>query len=351
LLFSSFLLGLRMSTSPVSRSPCRRGFTLIELLVVIAIIAILIGLLLPAVQKIREAANRMSSSNNLKQISLAMHNYNDTTGFLPSPVGYAPGAGNGNTWNSAPWVAPATHGSALFMILPHMEQVNYTNQVFQTSWRQPAGIPIKSFLAPADPSKGNGLEGGNNRALTSYATNYYVLGRARPVATGGDAMVSGDGFGPIPATDPVTFAASNLRWDRDRYYAQYWAGSEADNANATVATIPDGTSNTILVMERLALVNKNGSDRWHMLGESEVGQWYNAWGNDQPSTIISTAPPEPVKNYRSADPFRAHGFYSSGICQVGLADGSVRSVRPSISAKTWLLAILPDDGQVLPGDW
>jgi len=341
-----------MWTSPVPRSPHRRGFTLIELLVVIAIIAILIGLLLPAVQKIREAANRMSSSNNLKQISLAMHNFNDTTGFLPAPVGYTPGANNGGgTTNPAPWVAPATHGSALFMILPHMEQSNYADQVFQTSWRQPNGIAIKSFLAPADFSRGNGLEGGNARALTSYATNYYVLGRARPVATGGTAMVSGDGFGPIPATDPVTYAASNLLWDADRFYAQYRAGSETDTPSSSVANIQDGSSNTILVMERLALVNKNNSDRWHMLGESEVGQWYNAWGNDQPATIISTAPPEPVKNYKTADPFRAHGMYASGVCQVGMGDGSVRSVKPSVSAKTWLLAILPDDGLILGSDW
>ena len=110
----------------------RQGFTLIELLVVIAIIAVLIGLLLPAVQKVREAAARSQSSNNLKQIALGTHNFNDAyQGKLPALVDTGTGAPNGtNPTSTAPANAGACLNSVFFNILPYIEQDN-VYRIFQ----------------------------------------------------------------------------------------------------------------------------------------------------------------------------------------------------------------------------
>src|SRR5437667_1890585 len=161
----------------------RRAFTLIELLVVIAIIAILIGLLVPAVQKVREAAARAASSNNLKQIGLAIHNCQGTHGKLPTTRSCFPNA----VPNGAPWGVqaqqPSLMGTMHYYLLPFIEQDNAYKQTWGNSWRDtPNGgrsdTVVKVFLSPGDPSvTGNGQAADwGNRGQTSYFANWHAFG-------------------------------------------------------------------------------------------------------------------------------------------------------------------------------
>src|SRR5262245_49835373 len=153
----------------------QRAFTLIELLVVIAIIAILIGLLLPAVQKVREAANRIKCMNNLKQLGLAAHHYHDANEHLPPAVGYYP-------------PAAGAFGSYFFHLLPYAEQDNlYSSALGSVTFPQPDGpttvyypgnnmvysqsVPI--FLCPSDPSVGR--DGVVTVAGVSFGASSYAF--------------------------------------------------------------------------------------------------------------------------------------------------------------------------------
>jgi len=134
-------------------SSTRRGFTLIELLVVIAIIAILIGLLLPAVQKVREAAARMQSSNNLKQMGLGVHNLADAnSGKLPP------------FWGGFP-TGSVYQGSIFVHMLPYIEQDNLYKSIQSAG----AAVPIKTYTGPSDPTVNTGI------AATSYIANILMF--------------------------------------------------------------------------------------------------------------------------------------------------------------------------------
>src|SRR4051812_6508501 len=152
------------------RSPSRRAFTLIELLVVIAIIAVLIGLLLPAVQKVRAAAARMQCANNLKQIGLAMHNHESTYGYFPTSG--AESAAFGMTG-----VGFETMGWA-YQLLPYVEQDNL-HKIGETSgpynWNPTLGkamveVPVKTYLCPARGGRtSQAMPWGSVYAMSDYA--------------------------------------------------------------------------------------------------------------------------------------------------------------------------------------
>jgi prepilin-type N-terminal cleavage/methylation domain-containing protein len=301
----------------------RNGFTLIELLVVIAIIAILIGLLLPAVQKVREAAARMQCSNNLKQLGLACHNYHDANGFLPpSRIGDEPVSGN----VFLTWAA---------LILPYVEQDNVYklfNPRVHYGLQPPAAVGnnLKGFFCPSHPHPGGTLSNDTPRGgLSDYA------------ACSGNGTANG-----VNATGAMILARHTV--DPATAQIQTW------NGTVTLMGITDGTSNTFLIGERIVrYVTLNGGGRGRGEDRSVYADNANNYrrfaglSSNNETHVLNIYSPDPIWNAQVTNN-RSFGSRHTGVCQFVLCDGSVRAFSNSISVSTLTLLSQRADGQVIP---
>jgi len=319
----------------------QRGFTLIELLVVIAIIAILIGLLLPAVQKVREAAARMSCSNNLHQLGLALHNYEGGNGkWPPLYPGTAPGSTAFDykyTW------------SVLAQLNPYLEQTNIYNtmdltqpmydaaNLITTQNRFAVVQKVSLFLCPAD----RGVPVSSAYGVTDMGPTNYVACHG--------SGVSGGGYGSPIAADGVFPAVNGVK----------------------ITEITDGTSNTAAMSE--SILGDGAEISPTQPGDEKVAYKYLGYTGTLPSDTNCAGSPsswngynhrgfmwasgearcvsynhyytpnsknfdcvanDPTKTYISVGYRAARSRHTGGV-NVLLADGSVRFVQDSISLETW----------------
>ncbi len=339
----------------MKRSWKRDGFTLIELLVVIAIIAVLIGLLLPAVQKVREAAAKTQSRNNLKQQSLAVVNFESAYNVTPPIFGQVNRTG-------------AT-GSIYYHLLPYLEQ----SALYDLGPDASRSYPVKVLQHPADPTQtGDGV---------------FELPLAAPAWDASTGTAN-----PYPAWANT----NNTRWGLSSYGANWQLFGDQ---GATISKMRDGLSNTIVFNEKYAVVRRPsgnpmyGATLWGygvdprtipndftpVLGIGQYpgnAQWANGlnpaslyvngyWprtafvnrGGTVPTEWTGTDPwmcrcmlrPEFAPPIDNVHPLKSQGISASGI-HVAFADGSVRFVSSSVSHPAWSAGETPANGEIISPD-
>jgi prepilin-type N-terminal cleavage/methylation domain-containing protein/prepilin-type processing-associated H-X9-DG protein len=343
-----------------------RAFTLIELLVVIAIIAVLIGLLLPAVQKVREAAARMKCQNNLKQLALACHAYHDVNDMFPR--------GNIGSWGN-------DHGSWMFATLPYMEQDNLYKQVTavtsggvnysMTAWNMQlavtAGVLPKTLPYARCPSDGFDNADPKYSNYLSSSGPQCNQGACSPLADPFEVNCNGVAGTGNPNTAVNTFPG---------YAPSIWYGDTSDASQCRgvfcrgtgsiggpkigIASITDGTSNTILLGETLIeqVEFQRFGNTWGWAGFNSVNQGVTTvpinwpidgkkvgttWSDCNTScTALGVNPANCIWNWSVTWGFKSNHTGGANFC---FADGSVRYLSQNIDMRTYQYLGCRDDGQ------
>jgi prepilin-type N-terminal cleavage/methylation domain-containing protein/prepilin-type processing-associated H-X9-DG protein len=330
-----------------TRRASRAGFTLIELLVVIAIIAVLIGLLLPAVQAVRDTADRVRCQSNLHQLVTAVHNFHDQNGTMPCYFGVYPPM-DGSIYPDWPVANKRkVYGSWFAHLLPYVEQDNLyrfiQNEIIASGWNHdyydvstpgtPTGVVTVPYnghtftYVTTTPATYSGYHAHGIWIDGAHQAKYKIL------------QCPAD-----PTADPVGLVYN--WWGSTNYLANYNSWGSADNtlwtSPVSFAAITDGLSNTILFGEGYINCDQIGRIALY-------SWWYHNFGLDwyqRANTLMFQPRPLP----KDCDNWRAQSLHRGGM-NVALVDGSVRNVSAGISQRTWTNAMLPRDGQILGSDW